>query len=60
MNNVIVIAIVVVVNTEQLTTITYPIVNYVTTEIFMWSLIQLTTGLLTTMGDHIFVVVIDY
>jgi len=60
MNNVIVIATVVVVNTEQLTTITYPIVNYVTTGIFMWSLIQLRTRLLTTMDDHIFAVVIDF
>jgi hypothetical protein len=48
----------VVVNTPQLTTIIYPVVNRITTGIYMWSLLQLTMEHLTTIDDHIFVVVV--
>lgn len=49
-----------VVNTPQLTTIIYLVVNRITTGIYMWSLLQLTTEHLTTIDDHIFVVVVYF
>ena len=56
----VVIAIIVVINTSHLTTTKYSVVKQVTTGIHMWSLLQLTTELLTTMDDHIFVVVTNF
>jgi hypothetical protein len=49
-----------VVNTPQLTTIIYMVVNRITTGIYMWSLLQLTMEHLTTIDDHIFVVVVYF
>jgi hypothetical protein len=49
-----------VVNTPQLMTIIYPVINRITTRIYLWSLLQLTTGHLPTMDDHIFVVVVYF
>jgi hypothetical protein len=49
-----------VVNTPQLTTIIYPVVNRITTVIYMWLLLQLTKQHLTTIDDHIFVVVVYF
>jgi hypothetical protein len=50
----------VVVNAIVSTTTYYPVVEKLTTGNCMWSLIVLTTEPLTTMDDHIFVVVKNF
>jgi hypothetical protein len=58
--NLVVDAFYVVVNTPQLTTIIYTVVNLITIEIYMWSLLQLMMEHLTTIDEHIFVVVVYF
>jgi len=57
MTNMVVVTVNVVVNAIVSTTKYYPVVEKLTTGNYMWSLIVLTTEPLTTMDDHIFVVV---
>jgi hypothetical protein len=47
----------VVIASSKLTTACYPVVIKLTTGNYTWSLILLTVGPLTTMDDHIFMVV---
>ena len=60
MTNVVVVTINVVVNAIVSTTTYYHVVEKLTTGNCMWSLIVLMTGPLTTMDDHIFVVVNNF
>jgi len=60
MTNVVVVNIIVVVNAIVSTTTYYPVVEKLTTGNCLWSLIVLTTEPLTTMDDHIFVVVKNF
>ena len=60
MTNVVVVTVNMVVNAKVSTTTYYPVVEKLTTGNCMWSLIVLTTEPLTTMDDHIFVVVKNY
>ena len=60
MTNVVVVNINVVVNAIVSTTTYYPVVEKLMTGNCVWSLIVLTTEPLTTMDDHIFVVVKNF
>jgi hypothetical protein len=60
MTNMVVVTVNVVVNAIVSTTKYYPVVEKLTTGNCTWSLIVLTTEPLTTMDDHIFVVVKNY
>ena len=60
MTNVVVVTVNMVVNTKVSTTTYCPVVEKLTTGNCTWSLIVLTTEPLTTMDDHIFVVVKNY
>jgi hypothetical protein len=60
MINVVVVIVNVVVNAIVSTTTYYPVVEKLTTGNYVWSLIVLTTEPLTTMDDHIFVVVRNF
>jgi len=60
MTNMVVVTVNVVVNAIVSTTKYYSVVEKLTTGNYMWSLIVLTTEPLTTMDDHIFVVVKNF